>query len=153
MGWKTYKTLKMMKNQKEIMFGILAAAIVGLIVLNKKGGGGNNPNNPNDWSGGGNAATITYNDALKIAQGIQNAVGYFSTDWHAISLEFMKLRNDRDIELLYKVFGTWDGPQVVNGDLFTALNMAKTISVIASEEQAFKVIKQYSFSYAKNWNW
>lgn len=142
-----------MKNQEKIILGILAASIVGLLIFNKKGGTGTGGGGNVDWSGGGNAATISYNDALKIAKEIQDSVGYFSTDWHKISLAFMKLRNDRDIELLYKVFGVWDGPQVVNGDLFTALNMAKTISVYASEEQAFKVIKQYSFSYAKNWSW
>jgi len=142
-----------MKNQKKIIFGILAAAIVGLLVLNKKGGGGNNPNNPNDWSGGGNVATITYNDALKIVKGIQNAIGYLTTDWHAISLEFMKLRNDRDIEMLYKAWGTWDGPFNTNGDLFTALNAEYSSIVISSEDKALKIIKQYSFSYAKNWNW
>lgn len=140
-------------NKTGVFIGI--AVFIGLVSLIKK-----KPpkgDTPVDWNGGANAnaATIDYNQALKIADGIKKAVGYFAVSWTDISKEFLKLRNDKDVEMLYRAFGKWDGPKFVNGDLFNALNAAFTpyVDNILGNEQALKIIKQYSFSYGKYFQW
>lgn len=139
-------------NKTGVFIGI--AFLIGLVSLIKKKP---KADTPVDWNGGANAnaATITYAEALKISESIKSAVGYFSVSWTDISKEFLKLRNDKDVEMLYRAFGTWDGPKLVNGDLFNALNAAFTpyVDDILGNSQALKIIKQYSFSYSKYFQW
>jgi hypothetical protein len=147
---KEYFELQKQKNRKKGIFFFITVGVVAFLFRNKpkntEGGNGGG-----DWTRG-NTATITYNDALKIAEAIKKEIDMW-VDWQAISNQFLKLRNDRDIEILYKAFGVWDGPRMANGDLFTVLNIAHTFLDDFDNKNALKIIKQYSFSYGKNWEW
>lgn len=141
-------------NQKTIL-GVIFGGIL-IAMFSKKGNGKNNNNNNTgvDWTKGADP-TISYAEANDIKTKIQAEIGYFSIDWHKISLQFLRLRNDKDVELLYKAWGVWDGPKLVNGDLFNALNAAYTpyVDNVLGNEQALKIIKQYCFSYGKYFKW
>jgi hypothetical protein len=143
----------MNKNEKIGLF-VALGFFAAIVFKPKKKKDDNNGGGGVDWTNP-QTATISYNEALKMAEAIKKSVGYVSVSWTDISKEFLKLRNDKDVEILYKAFGDWDGPKFVNGDLFNALNAAYTpyVDNILGNEQALKIIKQYSFSYSKYFQW
>lgn len=142
-----------MASNKKTLIGVGLGLLAVVLIAKKKpketetpidtGGTWTNPTN----------ATITYEVAQDIAKKIKAAIGYWLINWDDIANQFLRLRNDKDVELLYKAFGTWDGPVYINGDLFNALNNAKQTINQYLNPNALKIIKQYSFTYGKYYTW
>ena len=136
-----------------IILGVTALFLLPQIFKKKSGNGTTGDGQtPVDWTTGA-TATITYEEAADIAKKIKAAIGYFIINWDDIANQFLRLRNDKDVELLYKAFGTWDGPLYIDGDLFNALNNAKQKVNEYINPAALKKIKQYCFSYGKWLKW
>lgn len=136
-----------------IVLGVAALFIVPKLFKKKDGNGtGGDGQTPVEWTTGA-TATITYETAADIAKNIKAAIGYFIVNFDDIANQFLRLRNDKDLELLYKAFGTWDGPLYIDGDLFNVLNNAVQKVNEYINPAALKKIKQYCFSYGKWLKW
>jgi hypothetical protein len=139
-----------------VFLGVVVLAAIAKFLPKKGGGGGGagggtGGGTPDTWTQGANA-TISYNDANDISTKIKGAIGYATIDWSIIAKQFERLRNDKDVEMVYRAFGAWDGPLWINGDLFNALNAASLTAKYITPN-ALKIIKQYSFTYGKYYSW
>lgn len=98
-------------------------------------------------------AHITVAQAGVMASNIKDAIGYTSIDWDAIATEFEKCWNRYDVEVLYKAFGTWDGPYTWNGDLFNVLAKCYDPAMMVRNRADLQSIKAHCYEYSNNIKW
>ena len=96
-------------------------------------------------------ATITYTEANDIAEEIKASMGYFSCDIVRVDKAMWSLQNKFDVEVLYQAFGKdWDGPGLINGDLFVVLNIARHEACWTCSQANYTSIKKHVYEYSKN---
>ncbi|MEY4904471.1 MAG: hypothetical protein RLZZ292_2286 [Bacteroidota bacterium] len=84
------------------------------------------PPTPEGWKPGPNA-TLNVTEGFELGAKLKNEMNkYFATiDVQKIDKLLWVLKNDDDVDVLHKCFGTYDGPVWFDGDIFAMLNYLK----------------------------